>query len=381
MKNEERILIDKFLDGTLNQKETLELIQWLRRPENENILKEEVQLYHKVNASLISFEIDKAYDKNVYLRNKHRNGKFPLLKVYRYAAIMLALIGVGILLKLLLPVEQSTLIIPDNQITLELEDGSIMSIKQGENREIQTKDGKIITTQKQNSLYYKTNQSTVTTLSYNTLIVPYGKTFRIQLADRTMVYLNAGTQLKYPKQFTETERRVYLEGEAYFEVAHDENVPFIVDTPTTSTKVLGTSFNVSAYSEEEFNTTVLVEGSVEVSDVDAPDILIALTPGQMALWDKTNEKISVKDVETSEYTSWIQGRLVFENRTFEEMLRVLERTYNVKIVNHYTELNKERFRARFEGETIEQVMETFVKSRLFSYTIKDNTIIIDKPSK
>src|SRR5690606_1418983 len=121
------------------------------------------------------------------------------------------------------------LIIPDNQITLELEDGSIMSIKQGENREIQTKDGKIITTQKQNSLYYKTNQSTVTTLSYNTLIVPYGKTFRIQLADRTMVYLNAGTQLKYPKQFTETERRVYLEGEAYFEVAHDENVPFIVD--------------------------------------------------------------------------------------------------------------------------------------------------------
>ena len=380
MKNKERKLIDKFLEGTLTQKETLELKEWMEHPDNKDILIKEVKLYHQLIAYLNSFDVDKAYKKNINLRYKTKIHSFPYYKVYRYVAVILAIISMGFLLKFLLPPEESTLVIPDNQITLELEDGSIMSIQKGEDREIQSKNGKIVSTQKQNSLHYKA-EDTRTTLTYNTLYVPYGKTFKVQLADGTMVHLNAGTQLKYPRQFTQSERRVYLEGEAYFEVNHDKDKPFIVETSTTAIRVLGTSFNVSAYSEEELNTTVLVEGSVVVSDVDTTDAPVTLTPGHMALWGKDSKEISVKEVETSEYTSWIQGELVFENRTFEEMLRVLERTYNVKIVNRYTELNKGRYRARFEGETIEQVMETFVKSRLFSYTIKNNTIIIDKPNK
>lgn len=378
MKRKVRILIDKFLKGSLNQAEALRLKEWMQHPENRGILKEEVQLYHRLNAYLNSFDVDKAYKKNKALRYK-TNRKPPFLPIFKYAAVFLGLVGMALLLKNFLPDSESTLVIPKTQITLELDDGSLMEIQPGVTQEIKTEKGETVSTQRQDFLQYQSGEARGS-ISYNTLKVPYGKTFKVQLSDGSFVHLNAGTQLKYPKQFAENERRVYLEGEAFFEVTHNEDKPFIVETSATSTQVLGTSFNISAYKEDEFIATVLVEGSVTVSDINIPNVRVALTPGHIALWNKVTKRIDVQEVETSEYTSWREGKLVFESRTFEEMFRVLERKYNVKIENHYPELNSGRYRARFEDETIEQVMRTLVESRLFSYTIKDNTIVIDKPN-
>lgn len=378
MNKKVRKLIDKFLNGHLSQKEALLLKQWMQQPENRDILKGEIQLDHRINVLLNTYDVDKAYIENKAKRYKasRKSTYLPLLK---YAAVFLALVGAAMLMKTLLSEDKGTLVLPETQITLELEDGSLMNINSGEIREIQTQNGETVSTQKEDILYYKTGEVD-DVLNYNTLNVPYGKTFKVQLSDGSFVHLNAGTQLKYPKQFPGSERRVYLEGEAYFEVTHDEDRPFIVETSSSTTQVLGTSFNVSAYVDDQWSATVLVEGSVIVSEVDSTKASVKLSPGHMALWDSVTKKINVLEVETTEYTSWMEGDLVFESRTFEDMLRVLERKYNVKIENHYSELNSGRYRARFKDETIEQVMKTFVESRLFSYTIEDNTIIIDKPN-
>ncbi len=171
-----------------------------------------------------------------------------------------------------------------------------------------------------------------------------------------------------------------MQGEAYFEVTPNKNKPFIVQTSDTDIQVLGTKFNVSAYPDEKLVATVLVEGSVKITEKETnKSTNVILLPGQLALWNKTTEKMNVTKVDVEDFTSWIEGKLVFESKTFEEMLRVLQRKYNVSIENRYSELNTGRYRGRFEDESIEQIMKTFAKSRLFSYTIKNNTLIIDKP--
>ncbi len=379
MENKDNRLIEEFLNGKLNEQDAETLKKWMEHPENAHFLKEETQLYYRLNALLHSVDTEKAYKRNTALLHKKATRKFPFATVFKYAAVMVVLLGSAWLIRSLLLAEDDKLTIPETQITLELEDGSLMKIQLGETREIQTEKGERISTQKQDILYYDTT-SKDNKIAYNTLKIPYGKTFKVQLSDGSLVHLNAGSQLKYPEHFTESERKIYLQGEAYFEVTHNKEKPFIVQTSDTDIQVLGTKFNVSAYPDEKLVATVLVEGSVKVSEKETTKSTnVILTPGQLALWNKSAKKMNVTNVDVEDFTSWIEGKLVFESKTFEEMLRVLQRKYNVTIENRYTDLNTGRYRGRFEDESIEQIMKTFAKSRLFSYTIKNNTLIIDKP--
>lgn len=379
MENKDNRLIEEFLNGNLNEQDAETLKKWMEHPDNAHFLKEETQLYYRLNALLHSVDTEKAYKRNTALLHKKTTRRFPWVSMFKYAAVMVMLLGSAWLIRSLLIAGNDKLIIPETQITLELQDGSLMKIQLGETREIQSEKGKKISTQKQDILYYDT-ASKDNKVAYNTLKIPYGKTFKVQLSDGSLVHLNAGSQLKYPEHFTASERKVYLQGEAYFEVTPNKEKPFIVQTSNTDIQVLGTKFNVSAYPDEKLVATVLVEGSVKVSEKETNESTnVILTPGQLALWNKTTEKMNVTKVDVEDFTSWIEGKLVFESKTFEEMLRVLQRKYNVTIENRYTDLNTGRYRGRFEDESIEQIMKTFAKSRLFSYTIKNNTLIIDKP--
>lgn len=379
MENKNNRLIEEFLNGTLNEQDTETLKKWMEHPDNAHFLKEETHLYYRLNALLHSVDTEKAYKRNTILLHKKATRRFPWASIFKYAAVMVMLLGSAWLIRSLLIAGNDKLIIPETQITLELEDGSLMKIQLGETREIQTEKGEKISTQKQDILYYDTASKDKKT-AYNTLKIPYGKTFKVQLSDGSLVHLNAGSQLKYPEHFTESERKVYLQGEAYFEVTNNKDKPFVVQTFDTDIQVLGTKFNVSAYPDEKLVATVLVEGSVKVSEKESnKNTNVILLPGQLALWNKTTEKMNITKVDVEDFTSWIEGKLVFESKTFEEMLRVLQRKYNVSIENRYNELNTGRYRGRFEDESIEQIMKTFAKSRLFSYTIKNNTLIIDKP--
>lgn len=169
-------------------------------------------------------------------------------------------------------------------------------------------------------------------LAMNQLIIPYGKTSEILLPDRTKVFLNAGSRLIYPENFSGETREVYLVGEAFFEVKHDVNHPFIVMVGDLRIKVLGTRFNVSAYPADNVIETVLAEGKVSLGQNNAGffDKATNLVPDQMASFDKTTKMTNVKTVETDNYTLWTAGILKFESTDLNRILKQVERFYNIR---------------------------------------------------
>ena len=169
----------------------------------------------------------------------------------------------------------------------------------------------------------------------NTLIVPYGKRSKIKLPDGTWVYVNSGSQLIYPTIFSESQREVYLDGEAFFEVVKNGNIPFKVKTPEKNyyIQVLGTKFNVSAYNVDHRIETVLTEGAVNLV-YDAGLINRKekqLSPGELAAWNTATHEMKVEQVKTENYTMWTQGLLLFENLELNRIIIKLERYYNIKI--------------------------------------------------
>jgi len=169
-------------------------------------------------------------------------------------------------------------------------------------------------------------------MAMNQLIIPYGKTSEVLLPDRTKVYLNAGSRLIYPENFSGETRKVYLVGEAFFEVKHDVNHPFIVMVGDLSIKVLGTRFNVSAYPADNVIETVLSEGKVSLGQNNAGffDKATDLVPDQMASFDKTTKKTNVKTVDSNDYTLWTEGILKFESTDLNRILKQVERFYNIR---------------------------------------------------
>ena len=160
-----------------------------------------------------------------------------------------------------------------------------------------------------------------------TLTTPRGKDYHVTLSDGTQIWMNADSRLEFPKQFTSNQRRVKLRGEAYFEVAKNAAKPFVVETDYFTTTVLGTTFNVKAYSAKGANI-VLVEGSVRVN---AGKQALTLAPGQQASLDSKLSTLNTKQVDTYPYTQWREGFFYFENQTLFEIMQELGRWYNVNI--------------------------------------------------
>ncbi len=212
-----------------------------------------------------------------------------------------------------------------------------------------------------------------TELLYNTVITPLGGEYSIVLADGTRVWLNAGTEFRYPVSFTENRREVYLSGEAYFEVRQDKNKPFVVWTGEVQIEVLGTAFNVNSYNSDRVEA-VLVEGSVNVSNVTDK---INLRPGQRGTVLKSEREIRVDEVDVYVYTAWKDGNFVFENQTLENIMEQLSRWYDVDVF--YT-----REAARQECLSGEMTRYREIRSLLYyfeqisevRFEIKGRTIVV-----
>ncbi|KOS05606.1 iron dicitrate transport regulator FecR [Flavobacterium akiainvivens] len=264
------------------------------------------------------------------------------------------------------------------EITLQFENGDIQVIKEDGSTQIIDAEGNVVGSQDKTSITYS-NDADVEGLVYNTLKIPYGKHFQLQLSDGTVVHLNAGTTLRYPVKFLAgQERTVYLDGEAFFDVSKDKKHPFIVNADELNVRVLGTHFNVSNYPEDARTDVVLVEGSVGLytagKTFDAQSTM--LEPGYKGSLSKGNTVIKVKEVSTHPYTAWVKNELVFRNMTFKNICRKLERQYNVTITNSNNTLANERFNASFKNEPVEKVLGYFHELNGFAYTIKDNIVTI-----
>jgi len=270
-------------------------------------------------------------------------------------------------------------ILPKDAITLQLEDGTIHILENDGTVKIQNKNGDIIGQQNGNQLTYDKNSSPQK-LAYNTLSIPNGKTFQLQLSDGTQVHLNAGSSLKYPVQFLkDAERKVFITGEAFLSVSKDTKHPFIVNANNLNVRVLGTQFNVSAYPEDNTADVVLVEGSVglyaknDVFDASKSDLL---KPGFKGSYNKETKKISKEAVTTSIYTSWLTGELIFRNMTFDNILKKLERHYDITIVNNNKTLGNKVFNANFGQISANEVFRKLKINYGIEYQMDGDTIII-----
>jgi len=168
--------------------------------------------------------------------------------------------------------------------------------------------------------------------SMNQLIIPYSKTSEVLLSDGTKVFLNAGSQLVYPENFTGKNREVFLVGEAYFEVKHDQSHPFIVQLNDLRIKVLGTRFNISAYPSDNVIETVLAEGKVRLEENHARlfDKTIELVSDQLASFDRTTRETTVKKTDANNYILWTKGLMQFESTDLIRITKRLERFYNIR---------------------------------------------------
>ncbi|MCL8006468.1 FecR domain-containing protein [Gelidibacter japonicus] len=342
--------------------------------------------FTKISDTLSSYDnIDKEKAwKNVLLKKEQSKSKqkhlFSNKSWIKYAAIAVLFIGIGFLFQQGYFSASSTLDIPNEFITLELENGSTKIINEDGTSELVDKKGNVIGNQKGKILVYDTT-ITNETLVYNTLTVPYGKRFEVQLSDGTRVHLNAGTSLKYPIKFIEDQnRQVFLKGEAFFDVSTDAKHPFVVNAEEMNIRVLGTQFNVSSYPEDEHITTVLLEGSVGVYSSDETynqKTATLLNPGFKAEWNLKNQEIKLDEADTETHTAWMDGRLILNGVPFNDILKKLERQYNVVFINNNMALENRRFTARFDVENIYQVMQSFSYSASFTYKFDSNKIIIN----
>lgn len=160
------------------------------------------------------------------------------------------------------------------------------------------------------------------------LTVPRGGEFKIELEDGTQVWLNAQSRLTYPEAFSETERRVQVEGEAFFKVAHDTSKPFYVEAHGQVVHVVGTEFNIHAYAEDPTVQTTLVSGRIAMQLQGTEGQEMILTPGHQALYDKKERSFRVKSVDTEVMTSWKDGMFVFEDQNLESIMLTLSRWYD-----------------------------------------------------
>lgn len=198
----------------------------------------------------------------------------------------------------------------------------------------------------------------------------------ITLPDSTVVILNSGSLLIYPKEFTGPERRVYLTGEAIFDVTSDEAKPFLVSTQDMNVRVHGTYFNVSSYMDSEYSETSLKEGSVSVLGKSGLEYL--LTPGQSLRYDRTSSKYTVSQSYVDEVFSWKEGSLCFRSESIHSIIKTIGRYYGIRVYLTTGKYDNEKVTAKFiHGETIEEMLSALcLVVPGMTYQIENSTVYV-----
>ena len=197
---------------------------------------------------------------------------------------------------------------------------------------------------------------------YNQLIVPHGKTTRVTLSDGSAIWANSGTKLVYPAVFASDRREIYVEGEIYLEVARNEKHPFVVKTDMMEVNVLGTSFNVSAYKNDKQQFVALATGSVAVKVANKKNTT-TIKPNQLYTLEKSTFATRIEDADIYEYNCWKDGFLIFHNESLADVLKKIERYYNVVLTFDPAEISKVTVSGKLDLKS--DIRETF---RIISIT-------------
>ncbi len=200
------------------------------------------------------------------------------------------------------------------------------------------------------------------------VIAPSASRMHIELGDGTKVWLNNSTVLKYPYRFTGDTRKVFLSGEAYFEVAHNSKMPFIVETDHVTVKATGTSFNVSSYTGDDIVETTLVEGRVILFEKSTGHEIKAMLPDECVAFDTRNNEYIVEKANTEKNIAWKDGLLVFKRDPIGKVAQKLERWYHIDVEITNEEIKRLTYTAIFSTETLSQALELMALATPVSYT-------------
>lgn len=240
-------------------------------------------------------------------------------------------------------------------------------------------------------------------LAGTTITAPLGAKSLVDLPDGTKVWLNAGSKIVYNAKYGKSNRTVSLTGEAYFDVAKNKDLPFLVSTSQLTVKALGTRFNVKAYPEEKTITTTLEEGKIEVETINNRNKgkKVMLNPNEKVVYYKVSDKLEkkedevqqdsyadamaktntdievTKNVNTSLYTSWKDNRWILNGVSLGSLGVLMERRFNITMVFNSEELRNYKFTGTIENETLEQILNAFKFTAPVAYKITKDTVIID----
>jgi len=215
---------------------------------------------------------------------------------------------------------------------------------------------------------------------FSSIGVPYGKRSEIVLEDGTKVWLNAGSILTFPEKFNKDFRTVYLEGEGYFEVAPNANSPFSVVSEYINIEVLGTSFNISTYSDDDYVSTILLTGSIAVDANGKADFeRQVLREGMEAKIDKRRKTLTVNQTLGDGSISWTNRRLLLNETHLNEIIKKLERFYNTKIEDASGLLSTETFSGSLDlTQTLPQVLENIYDKSIYSIKQAERRLYIQR---
>lgn len=325
---EAKELLEKYKTGKCTPKELLLLQKWFHLLNEDEI------------SELTESDLNKAqhalqYKMTSLIRKSSSVIHWPRIIV---AAAILIIVSIGTFFYLNYidrPISKQTIskvkndISPGgNKATLTLADGRKISLTDAENGQLAEQSGiKINKTADGQLVYTLSNSENSSHLpSYNIIETPPGGQYQVNLPDGSKVWLNSASSLRYPVRFTGTERRVEISGEAYFEVAHNSKMPFRVINNSQTVEVLGTHFNIMAYSDESSINTTLLEGSVKIIKENKSKII---SPGQQTR--VMNGNIDVLTVDVNEAVAWKDGFFMFKNEDIQSIMRKISRWYNLEV--------------------------------------------------
>ncbi|MFD2918251.1 FecR family protein [Terrimonas rubra] len=341
-------LFERLLASDLSPADSEKIINWLSSREEDPLAAELILQQLAVTDTVTDEATTRALENRLSLILQTIDTAAPVKQIpfykktiWRAAAVFIVLVGMGFYLfnatqqttapdKPLAAVTSNAEIKPGAEgALLTLSDGSVLVLDSLGNGLVTMQNGTQVIL-KNGQLVYDPNNTDPATIGYNTMTTPKGRQFQLVLPDGSKVWLNAASSIHYPTLFTGDERLVEITGEAYFEVAHNAAKPFKVKVNNATTiEVLGTHFNVNAYSNEETINTTLLEGAVRVSGTNGKTVL---APGQQARTSGDGSSKVVNAVNTGKVIAWKNGVFDFEDASLEEVMRQLERWYDIEVV-------------------------------------------------
>ena len=379
-------LLQLYLLGNITEKERQELESWCEdAPRNRKLFEQICQedLFSKEHA--VYKEINDIKALHVFEKRVRKVSPKYIGRWWKYAVVLLFPILVVGSWKLMHETVQVPVVVSSvasvqpgcSQAVLVLDDGRKVFLKEEEEGVISEDKEITVTGEKDRLVYTSSEGKNVDGIRFNELEVPRGGEYKVKLADGTLVYLNSATRMKYPVKFDEKERKVYLSGEAYFEVAKDPERPFFVEMEGVEVRVYGTSFNVNTHQEGNIQT-VLVKGSIGVK-VLSSGMESMIRPGQMAEFKQGNTKVDVKDVNVAVYTDWKDGIFRFENQRLEDILTVLSNWYDVDVFYQTPSVKELHFSGYMERyKDVRVILDAITLSTGVTFSIQGKTIIVSK---